>query len=60
MVSGSLDKTIKFWNVDTGYAIKTLKEHSEKVFLSRDSKILATGSSDKTIKLWAVETKEKK
>ncbi len=59
LVSGSWDKTIKLWNVETGQEIRTLKGHDSRVFsvsFSRDGKTLASGSDDKTIKLWNVET----
>nr|MDZ8059445.1 ribosome assembly protein 4 [Nostoc sp. EkiNYC01] len=59
LASGSLDKTIKLWDVSTGKAIKTLTGHSSSVLgvvFSPDGKTLASGSSDKTIKLWDVST----
>ena len=59
LASGSSDKTIKLWNVDTGKEIRTLKDHEDavsSVSLSSDGKTLASGSSDKTIKLWNVDT----
>ncbi len=59
LATGSYDKTIKLWNLETGKIIHTLIGHSDSVnsvSFSPDSKILATGSADKTIKLWDVET----
>ena len=61
LVSGSWDKTIKLWNVETGKEIRTLKGHDElvrSVNFSPDGKTLVSGSLDKTIKLWNVETGE--
>ncbi|CCI24681.1 Genome sequencing data, contig C309 (fragment) [Microcystis aeruginosa PCC 9809] len=61
LVSGSDDKTIKLWNVETGQEIRTLKGHDElvtSVNFSPDGKTLVSGSDDKTIKLWNVETGE--
>ncbi|TRV43164.1 MAG: WD40 repeat domain-containing protein [Microcystis panniformis Mp_MB_F_20051200_S6D] len=59
MVSGSLDKTIKLWNVETGKEIRTLKGHDSYVWsvnFSPDGKTLVSGSGDNTIKLWNLET----
>ncbi|MCA2859822.1 MULTISPECIES: hypothetical protein [unclassified Microcystis] len=59
LVSGSDDKTIKLWNVETGQEIRTLKGHDSSVWsvnFSPDGKTLVSGSWDKTIKLWNVET----
>ncbi len=59
LVSGSEDKTIKIWNIDTGQLIRTLNGHSDSVrsvALSSDGQIIASGSGDKTLKLWNLET----
>ena len=59
LASGSNDKTIKLWNVETGKEIRTLPGHNinvNSVSFNSDDKMLASGSSDKTIKLWNVET----
>ncbi|BAZ37356.1 WD-40 repeat-containing protein [Calothrix sp. NIES-4101] len=61
VVSGSMDKTIKIWDWETGNLIKTLKGHRDGVLavnISPDGKIIASGSVDKTIKLWDVDTGE--
>ncbi|MCA2945993.1 MULTISPECIES: WD40 repeat domain-containing protein [unclassified Microcystis] len=61
LATGSEDKTIKLWNVETGEEIGTLSGHNGSVYsvsFSSDGKTLATGSEDKTIKLWNVETGE--
>ena len=55
LVSGSEDKTIKIWNLNTGQVSRTLLGHSDavrSVTLSPDGQILASASGDKTIKLW--------
>jgi WD40 repeat protein len=55
LASGSLDKTIKLWNLETVQEIRTLNGHSDSVYsvsISPDGKTLASGSLDKTIKLW--------
>ncbi len=54
MISGSHDKTIKIWNIDTGECLKTLKGHKDDVrcLMSLDSDTFVSGSWDKTIKIW--------
>ena len=59
LASGSLDNTIKLWNVNTGNLLQTLKGHSElvnSVAYSPDGQTVASGSLDKTIKLWNINT----
>jgi WD40 repeat protein/tRNA A-37 threonylcarbamoyl transferase component Bud32 len=55
LASGSLNKAIKLWHLDSGELIDTLSGHLDtvsSVAISPDGKILASGSWDKTIKLW--------
>ncbi len=59
LVSGSFDKTIKLWQLDTGAEIYTLGERLKGVFalaVSPDGKLLASGSWNETIELWNLET----
>ncbi|MCF2151378.1 hypothetical protein IQ276_034185 [Desmonostoc muscorum LEGE 12446] len=61
LASGSADKTIKLWNVETGEEIRTIKTHytsANSISFSPDGKTLASGGEDKTIKFWNVETGE--
>ncbi len=54
VVSGSLDTTVKFWNVRTGLVFHTLAQHAapiRAIALSSDGDLLATASAQ-TIKLW--------
>ncbi|PMB49830.1 hypothetical protein CEN39_20185 [Fischerella thermalis CCMEE 5201] len=61
LVSGSRDKTIKVWQLETGELLHTLKGHRDGVYaiaLSPDGQTIASGSADKTIKLWHLQTGE--
>ncbi len=58
-LSGSLDKTLKLWDVNTGKEIRTFQGHSDIVFsvaFSPDGKYALSGSGDGTLKLWEIET----
>ncbi|WP_414524164.1 WD40 repeat domain-containing protein, partial [Umezakia ovalisporum] len=57
LASGSVDKTIKIWNVNTGQLLQTLSGHSDSITslaYSSDGQTLASGSSDNTIKIWQI------
>lgn len=59
IASGSKDKTIKIWQVDTGKELMTLKGHSDhitSIAISSENKLLASASKDKTLKLWTLTT----
>ncbi len=59
LVSGSVDKTVKIWQVATGALLHTLSAHSQQVWsvaFSPDGKMLATAGGDGKINLWAVST----
>ena len=61
LVSGSYDKTIKLWDVQTGGVVKTFQGHTNRVWsisISADHMIIASGSDDKTIHLWDIQTEE--
>jgi WD40 repeat protein len=56
--SGSWDKTVKIWSVESQKEVTTLQGHSSSIFsvaFSPDSNYLASSSYDKTVKLWSVE-----
>jgi WD40 repeat protein len=55
LASGSHDKTIKLWHLETGELIGTLTGHFDSVnavAFSSDGHFLASGSHDKTVKIW--------
>jgi serine/threonine protein kinase len=61
LVSGSGDKTIKLWDMDTGHLVRTLSEDSAAILsvaLSRDGQILTSGSyaTEQAIKIWHLNT----
>jgi pSer/pThr/pTyr-binding forkhead associated (FHA) protein len=55
LASGSVDRTIKIWNLITGQPIQAIVAHEMVVnalAFSPNGQILASGSSDNTVKLW--------
>jgi WD40 repeat protein/tRNA A-37 threonylcarbamoyl transferase component Bud32 len=59
--SGSGDKTIKIWNLETGELLRTIAAHSawvRAIATSPNGQILASCSNDKTIKFWEWQTGE--
>jgi len=61
LVSGSNDKDIKLWDVQTGGVIKTFSGHSSEVTsvsISSDCTMITSGSVDGTVYLWVIQTGE--
>jgi tetratricopeptide (TPR) repeat protein len=59
LASGSYDKTVRLWEIDTGREMRCLEGHTGYVYgvvFSPDGSLLASGSYDTTVRLWEVET----
>jgi WD40 repeat protein len=58
-ISGSADKTLKVWDLETGVEVRTLKGHknfAHAVTVTPDSRFAVFGSDDNTLKVWDLET----
>ena len=61
VATGSVDHTIRIWEVDTGRMLRILRGHTDSVLclaFSPDGQWLASGSTDRTIRLWNPQTGE--
>lgn len=59
LVSGSVDKTVKLWDIQTGGVIKTFSDPPflpSTVSISSDCTTIASGTHDGTIRLWDIRT----
>ncbi len=58
IASGSEDRTVIIWDVETGQCLHSLEgqERVWSVAFSPDGRKIASGSEDRTVKLWDVET----
>jgi WD40 repeat protein len=58
LCSGSLDKTIRVWNVEQGTCMKILEGHTGNIrslIVLGDGKTLCSGSNDNAIRVWDIE-----
>jgi len=58
-VSGSNDKTLRVWDLETGACLRTLEGHRDwvnSVSVSPDGRRAVSGSADKTLRVWDLET----
>jgi guanine nucleotide-binding protein subunit beta-2-like 1 protein len=54
-LSGSWDRTMRLWDLNTGASVRTFQGHTKdvnSVAFSGDNRQIVSGSRDKTIKLW--------
>jgi F-box/WD-40 domain protein MET30 len=53
LITGSYDRTVRVWNLDTGEEVRTLRGHDRAVrALQFDQMLLFTGSMDGTVRMW--------
>jgi WD40 repeat protein len=55
IVSGSWDKTLKVWDLDTGSLLRSLEGHTGSVnamVVTPDGEHIVSASLDKTLKVW--------
>jgi WD40 repeat protein len=58
-ISGSGDKTLRVWELETGQCIRTIEGHTfsiDSVAVTPDGRYAVSGSWDKTLKLWEIKT----
>jgi WD40 repeat protein/serine/threonine protein kinase len=58
VLSGSYDKTLRLWDIETGQCLRIFTGHEnsvESVCMSVDGRLALSGSADKTLKLWDIK-----
>jgi platelet-activating factor acetylhydrolase IB subunit alpha len=63
LVSASRDASIRIWDVDLGYCIKTIYSHGDWIYSlspSVDGKLLVTGGRDQAATIWDVASGQAK
>lgn len=63
LVSASRDKTLRIWDVSTGYCVKTIRGHADwvrDVSPSFDGRWLLSAGNDQTARLWDASSGEAK
>lgn len=53
LITGSYDRTVRVWNLDTGEEVRVLRGHTRAVrALQFDQMLLFTGAMDGTVRMW--------
>ncbi|MBF0316673.1 MAG: protein kinase [Nitrospirae bacterium] len=63
LLSASADGTLKLWDIEEGYCIRTFKAHTGSVLcsvLSADGELALSASADSTIRLWETSREREK
>jgi hypothetical protein len=58
-VSGSSDKTLRVWDLESGVCLRSLEGHRgwvQSVSITPDGRLAVSGSSDKTLRVWDLES----
>ena len=58
-ISGSRDKTVRVWDLESGECLKVLEGHAgsvDCVALTPDGRKGISGSDDKTVRVWDLES----
>ncbi|MBD3350572.1 MAG: TIR domain-containing protein [Candidatus Lokiarchaeota archaeon] len=59
LITGSIDRTVKVWQLQNGDLVHELKGHEEEVNcvnISPDGQKIISGSEDETLKLWSIDS----
>ena len=59
VLTGSNDRTVRLWNVDTGRCLQVLEGHRDQVtsvVFNADQRHALSGSTDMTVRLWDLDT----
>jgi hypothetical protein len=59
IVSGSSDRTVKVWELESGRLLRSLEGHTDGVWavaVSPDGRFIVSGSEDRTVKVWELES----
>ena len=59
IVSGSIDKSVRMWDVATGREVRKFEGHTDKVMavsVAHDGRHVVSGSADNSLRLWIVDT----
>jgi hypothetical protein len=58
-VSGSVDQTLRLWDLESGHTLRILEGHTNRVYavaVAPDGRRAVSGSADQTLRLWDLES----